>query len=176
MKTQMQKLLEMMKPPILPIDSEGDWTEVQSHDLVLPIGYKEYISIYGVGSINHFLWFFSPFATNADLNLILKQKQFMDLVCAIEEEGGRLNIMLSEADQVVWLGVTDNGDFVCWGKSRVCDSRFFVIDGRAPEFCVFEGLFIDFLIEMLSRKFNCSVFPDSFVSSPCNFKAYSENG
>lgn len=50
-----------------------NWNEVEDKfNIVFPDDYKQIIDMYASGAVNHFLWIYSPFSSNTNLNLMNK--------------------------------------------------------------------------------------------------------
>src|SRR5215216_123968 len=65
-------LTTLMPPPPTPSEppNEGGWQSVEARlGMELPEDYKQFITHYGTGAVDTFLWVLNPFSTNTHLNL-----------------------------------------------------------------------------------------------------------
>jgi hypothetical protein len=70
----MEALKNLMRPPANPseLPDRAGWGPVEAAlGLMLPEVYKAFISTYGTGAVDGFLWVFNPFSENQPLNFIL---------------------------------------------------------------------------------------------------------
>src|ERR1035441_7733026 len=56
-------------PTLAAKPSPEDWQAIENRIRPLPSDYKDFISEFGSGSFDQFLWIFSPFVKNKHLNL-----------------------------------------------------------------------------------------------------------
>jgi hypothetical protein len=171
----MESLANLMRPPAHPTELPGraGWEVVEATlGIKLPEGYKDFISTYGTGAVDAFLWVFNPFSANQHLNLISQAKTRLEAQRQFAEETG-VNTPYAlhpAADGIFPWGVTDNGDVLYWlcrgGPSNwsivVCDSR----SSRWREFRVSTA---EFLTSLITREIVVDVFPDDFPSGSPEF-------
>jgi hypothetical protein len=165
---ELHSLQQLIRPPLVAIGALGDWGAVQTTLGPLPPGYEEFIRVYGVGCVDSFLWIFSPFATNPHLNLFAQQNLFRSSMGELSNQFEAFKAPnFPDCNELLCLGVTDNGDSLCWRQSpSAVQCGFVFIESRAPETfgvaapCSFPAL----LTSLLTRKINCTHWPRSFPS------------
>ena len=117
-----EKLKKMIRPINEKSISENDWDGVQNeYGIKLPSDYKDIIRIYGAGAINDFLWFFSPFSINENLNLLKRIDEIKNSYEYMKDEFPDkewLSFYNGESGIFPW-GITDNGDELFLNPRRV---------------------------------------------------------
>lgn len=134
----------------------------------LPEEYKEFVTLYGTGSIDDFLWVLNPFSTNENLNLIKQSqiigKAYIDLRNAFPKEY-KHNIFPEENGLLVWA-VTDNGDDIFWDTCGCPNSwKIVVYETRSSCYHEYQTTVTKFLHGILSRELYCDAFPGDFPSN-----------
>jgi SUKH superfamily protein len=177
-------LQTILAPPLQP-PRAVDWTKVEEGlNVALPTGYKELVGLYGPGSIDEFLWLYSPAAMNPSLNLIrLIDDTLEALRSARGDPGHELpGIAVPPAPETVpfpiypepggllpWAG-TDNGDMVYWETTGSADDwRIVVSASRLDRWFVTVGPAADWLLRVLSRHERVPMFPNDFPSASPRF-------
>lgn len=62
-------LISLISPPSQRTFDNSVWTTFESEgNLRLPNDFKEFISIYGGGAVDNFVWVLDPFSKNPNLN------------------------------------------------------------------------------------------------------------
>jgi hypothetical protein len=170
-----QRLRTVLKVPTHPL-AVGNANRWQSFEEelggILPADYKEFISCYGSGCIDGFLWIYNPFATNKNLNLLSQAKAVLHSFEILRDEfGEELPFPLFPAPNgVLPCGSTDNGDHLLW---RFVDGRLqsplMVMESRGPERQEYDLSMTDFLADVLTRRILVKVFPPEFPSMTATF-------
>ena len=71
--SSLNALRKVMAPPARPVETTngGGWQFIQVKlGITLPEDYKEFVSTFGTGAVDSFLWVLNPFSKNDNLNLI----------------------------------------------------------------------------------------------------------
>lgn len=163
--TVSKDLKTLLPPPsALPeMGVDADW------DDKLPEGFAEFLSIYGSGCIDGFLWICSPSSENQNLNLNVQTELFRHGLGSLAAEFESFRPPhFPDVSVLVCLGITDNGNYVC-GTRCNGESIIYVFDSRSPEYFTFRGNFMEFIAGLLTREIECSVFPKSFPSGSATF-------
>jgi hypothetical protein len=169
-----EKLTAILPPPLTPVACGGPdgWRTIECQlDIVLPSDYKEFVSTYGVGSINDFLWVLNPFTDNPHINLVSASYHSLNALRRLEGDyGEKLPFPIFPVLNGVFpWGVTDNGDELFWRvHGRACFS-IVVMESRAPEWQEFNMSMTGFLTELLTRRITVDCFPDGFLDEPPRF-------
>ena len=143
------------------------WDKIESENNIhFPPDYKWFLEYYGVGSINDFLWILSPFCDNLNLNSLEQHKsmkksyEFMKSSNYLIECNGYS--FYADGKGLFPWGITDNGDELYWNYFG--DSIELVVFASRYAGCATYRMTIDdFLYGVLTKKIDCSIFPDSFV-------------
>jgi SMI1-KNR4 cell-wall len=165
------RLREILSPPKNPRESpsKADWKIVESKWCVLPTDFKSFVTEYGTGSIDGFIWIFNPASRNPNLDLVQQISR------QIEALRGSTSVGLTAFPQsggILPFGLTDNGDLLAWKVQGIPDSwGIVVVDSRAPSYEKFDRGFSDFLVGILRKKIVCTIFPDDFPSSSPKFSS-----
>ena len=176
-----EELKKVLGPPPIPIATgvDANWEDVEREvGAKIPTDYKNFVSQYGVGCIDEFLWVFNPFTRNEHLNLVRQMKVKLEALQVIREDLNRLRneyhraVLYSipyplypEKDGLVpWAG-TDNGDVMYLRfASGSLSGPVIVGDSGGEEWAEFDGSVTAFLTSLLSRRFRIDFFPDDFPS------------
>lgn len=144
---------------------EYDWETIENEfNISFPEDYKWFLEKYGVGSINDFLWIFSPICVNSNLNSVEQYKsmkksyEFMKCNNLIEFE-------YSFYDNGIGLfpwGITDNGDELYFNYLD-CSTEIVVFASRYTDAMTCKMNITDFLSGILTKEIKCNFFPDDFV-------------
>jgi len=114
------RLLRLMSPPPAPIDSSGDWHDVEEKLATqLPDDYKSFIEHYGTGRIAGLLWPLNPFSSNKHLNLLEQSPLILNAERILRDEFPQFHPwpLFPEVGGLLPWCVTDNGDYVLWRTS-----------------------------------------------------------
>ncbi|HEX7446828.1 MAG TPA: SMI1/KNR4 family protein [Pirellulales bacterium] len=172
----LKTLITLMGPPLNPTDVpyEGGWQSVECRlSLKIPEDYKEFVTYYGSGAIDGFLWVLNPFAHHKNVNLISQSAVTLDAQRQFSRETRILETpypLHPDARGLFPWGVTDNGDVLYW----LCDSgrpasEIVVCDGRASRWREYKLATCQFLAALVSRNLVVDIFPEDFPSSPPQF-------
>jgi hypothetical protein len=168
------ELLSVVGPPAQPIDAHGDWGDVVTQlGFSLPVDYMQFVESFGSGSLNDFIWVFTPFATNKNLNLLYQLTCTLGGLRALKEEHPDLvpYPLLFEPGGLFPWGVTDNGDQLFWiTKGETGRWRTVVLPRHAHKTVEFSMPMTTFLARLLSGKLVCDGLPSSVFSSAPYFK------
>lgn len=170
--TLLTNLMRILPPPVTSVEavSEQEWQSVEKVlGMELPDDYKAFISRYGAGAIDGFLWVLSPFAANRNLNLFDEGKAKLDALKRLRYESVPYPLY-PDANGIIPWGVTDNGDVLYW----ICNGTpshwtIVVNESRGPLWREYELSMSEFLEKLVSRDLVVDVFPDDFPSPVCKF-------
>lgn len=144
---------------------EYDWETIENEfNIIFPEDYKWFLENYGVGSINDFLWIFSPICDNLNLNSI-EQYKVMKNSYNYMKSNNLIEFEYSFYKNGIGLfpwGITDNGDELYFnylnGRTEIV-----VFASRYTEVMTCKMNITDFLSGVLTKEIECNFFPDDFV-------------
>ena len=170
---KMEKLIEILELPTNPheVPSEAELSDFERKCSALPSAYKKFITRYGTGCVDGFIWIYNPSSENAYLALGSQVVRQLEAIRAATSENSGFPFDVSEdGGELLPFGITDNGDFLLWRTTGSPDSwPIVVLDSRLGSYEVLALSLIEFLIQVLSRKLVVSVFPDDFPSTSPQF-------
>lgn len=145
------------------------WGEIEARlGCALPDDYKEYIETFGLGCLDGFLYVFSPFSENRNLNLFA---QVETRLAALRE------LKASSRDEVQYPLFPETGGLLPWGASDNGDVLFWLTEGQANEWGVvinagrdarceeYAGGMAYVLSQLLSGAAVSKIFPVDFPSN-----------
>lgn len=163
-----------MPPPANPqeIPSAEEFRNAERVLSKLPADYKEFLCCYGTGSVDGFIWIFSPSATSSNLNLFNQAKRQIEVFRDLghSEPALKKYPLFPEPDGLLPVGITDNGDALFWRTAeRPDDWEIVITAAREPKTDVFHGNLVAFLSDLLKGVFRSTIFPTDFPSSKPQF-------
>lgn len=170
------KIVDILPVPQTEIinTDEDMWSDIQKMLCIeFPDDYKEFINIYGFGSINKFLWVLSPFSENENLSYL---KKFNDMKFAYQymQKEFPLKYFMKYFDHENGLlpwGITDNGDELYWyidnGKRSIV-----VMEARYAEIYKYDMELTEFIYKLLNKEIQCNAFPDDFFEENYYYETY----
>ncbi|WP_250655561.1 SMI1/KNR4 family protein [Alkalimarinus coralli] len=165
------KLKQLLTPPSCSLEVPSDplWSEIEKKlGIQLPNDYKEFVSSYGSGSVDDFLWVFNPFSENPNINLFERLTTETETFEYLKKSGNEtlLFSMYPEKRGLLPLGATDNGDVLFWQVGGNPSTWPIVINAaRQAEYEKYEITLVDFLIKTLTGGIKSNIFPSDF---PCD--------
>lgn len=173
------ELERVLPPPRSPLDApdQADWLVVEKAlGLVLPNDYKEFVSQYGAGCIDGFVWPFNPVTQNHHINLLKQAVAQNDLLRLVQKQFPRdvpYDLFPHERGLLPWA-VTDNGDVLFWLKRH--ETHLIVVhDSRAPEWEEYDVSTTAFLTQVLLRHIVVKVFPPEWPPTDHKFTVLGED-
>lgn len=168
---QFELLTKILPPPSSPVDlpSEKDWKRVDAVLGTVPADYRTFVSIYGTGQIDQFIWILNPASANEYLNLVSGGRANLKALAESKGEFPETFTMSLFPNEEGFLpfGITDNGDTLYWVTGGAPDEWTVAVMGpRAPETFHFRGGVVDFLLAVLNRRVICDRFPNDFPGDP----------
>ena len=162
----------MLPPPAKPFETpSGDgWLTVEARlGIELPEDYKEFITHYGTGAVDGFLWVLNPFSANKYLNFFDAGKAQLRALHELQHE-----IIpypkFPDADGILPWSVTDNGDVLYWLCKGPSANRLIVVnESRGPRWREFRLSTSEFLARIVTGKLVVDVFPEDFPSASPTF-------
>lgn len=131
-----------------------------------PSDYKEFISTYGTGGVCGFLWIYSPFSSNENLNFFMGSKEDNHAYFTSKQkfpDDFPQSLFPEEGGLLPW-GVTDNGDVLNWITSDNPEKwSVLVYDGRSGDAFEYKNSLTEFLYDVLSENITCPLFPDDLL-------------
>lgn len=112
-----EALSSILKAPLSPVENVGDWEMIESEIRTpLPSDYKGFVTSYGTGKIDNFLWILNPFAKNIHLNLLKKMPVILEAYNTIKRQfpDDHPYSFFPEVGGLLPFGITDNGDSLFW--------------------------------------------------------------
>lgn len=156
------------------ITDENIWMDIQNKLCVeFPDDYKEFINIYGPGSINKFIWVFSPFTENENLSYL---KKFNDMKFAYQYMQKEFPLRYSmkyfdHDDGLLPWGITDNGDELYWYCENGTRS-IIVMEARYAKIYKYDMELTEFICKLLNKEIQCAAFPVDFFGEKYNYEIY----
>jgi hypothetical protein len=169
-----ESLRRLIPPPHFPVarPTPDGWQPVEQRlRLQLPNDYKLFIESYGAGGVDGFLWVFSPFIANKNLNLIHQASVRLDSQRQFAQVTGiRTPYPLYPDDEGLFpWGGSDNGDVLFWRRDSGGNWAVVISDSRASTWEQFDLPICEFLADLLSRRITVKLFPIDFPSEPSRF-------
>lgn len=168
-------LRKILRPPESPSETPDvdGWQSVEAKlGMPLPVDYKEFITCYGTGAIDGFLWVLNPFSKNKYLNLLDSGNSQLDGLRQLRDECGEKipYAIFPEANGLFPWGITDNGDVLYWVCSGPPSNWPIVVnESRGPCWREFKLTTGEFLAKLVSRELQVDIFPDDFPSDSPEF-------
>ncbi len=163
--------MELAIKKLLPFPKEEkkitneQWYSVEKKiGFIFPSDYKSFINMYGEGGINSFLWIFSPFSENENLNLLYRAKEFKVSYETMKKEfpnDFQFNFFDGEKGILPW-GITDNGDELYWNVSKE-NITLVIYESRYGDYREYPMKVTEFLYNLLSKSLSCDLLPDDFI-------------
>ncbi|KOP78419.1 hypothetical protein AMS59_11160 [Lysinibacillus sp. FJAT-14745] len=165
--------LEKLKT-ILPVPAKtfgaGDifqWKEAEKElGSKFPSDYKEFISTYGAGGVGGFLWIYSPFTCDENLNFFIRSKEENDAYFTSKQEFPEdfPRSLFPEENGLLPFAGTDNGDVLNWITSNDPENwSILVYDGRSGVSYEYKCSLVEFLYGVFSGNITCHLFPDDLL-------------
>ena len=145
MLEKLEKILSIEKK-----EHQYDWEKVEdSYEIKFPNDYKSFIEYYGEGGINEFLWILSPFSEYENLNTIFKFNE------------------MREAYELMKIDFPKMCEFEFWRNGNKEDKddsvEIVIFSSRYSEKQIFSCSMSEFLVDLLEKKKECSIFPNDFI-------------
>lgn len=168
-------LTRILTPPSSPFEAptKKDWVRTESELGELPSDYKWFLSTYGTGCIDGFLWVFNPAAANSNLNLLVQvEGQLAALRFLQTSRELKTYPLFPEEGGLLPIAVTDNGDVVHWltgGKGN--EWRIMVNAAREATYEEHGCGLTEFILKVLTREMTSTIFPSDFPTGSIAFTA-----
>lgn len=162
-----KELTNIVLPPKNPTHSKGDWRQVADQLCDLPGDYKRLVETYGAGCFDGFIWVFSPFSTNEQLNLLQQARTVNKSYDELLREFGEPKTypIFPEKEGLLVFGITDNGDYLFWRTIGKPDTWTVIVGAaREPRYESFNCSATQFLEGILSGELKSNIFPIDFPS------------
>lgn len=165
-----ESIFTVMTPPTDPFEAPiiSEWVEVENKlGITLPGDYKEFIQLYGTGKVNDFIWIFNPLSKNQNINLIEQVRIQLETLIQLQSYGEVIPYKLfPEKGGILPLGMTDNGDVLFW-KTEGSSNNWTILvnESRSDEWESFDMSITQFLVEILTHKISCKIFPQNFPNA-----------
>lgn len=174
-----EALQAVMTPPESPIESIGDWDEVEQRlGRSLPADYRDFISVYGTGYIDKFLSVLNPFSAIPSYNLISAGRDHLDGLRQLRETRGEFlpYALFPEKSGLLPIAMTDNGDTLHWlTEGRADHWRIVVEDVRAPETEIYEMTFTQFLTALIQGQIFSNILVPLGQGGRADFEVVDKN-
>ena len=173
-------LMEMLPPPEKPEEAvtTNQWHSIEGQVCPMPSDFKEFLSLYGTGQVDNFMWILNPISSHKYLNLIEQIDIIRDAYKIREVDFGEKAILLfPERGGLLPIAITDNGDTIFYRCSSDDPVSWSIVitSARDPDRDEFNMNFTTWLERTLSRTIKNQCFPDSFPSKIHSFKSFAEN-
>lgn len=171
------KLSTVLIPPEKPFRTKGgqSWEEIEeSVGTALPSDYKEFISTYGTGGIDDFLWILTPFVKDENVNLITKSRVILEAYVQSKQNHPEYyphGVFPNENGLLPWA-FTDNGDVLYWlVKGNPDQWKIVAYDSRSENY-EYPLSMTEFLYGIINKSLVCEVFPEDFPNESPEFISY----
>ncbi|MGR2741105.1 SMI1/KNR4 family protein [Billgrantia sp. Q4P2] len=159
-----ERIKKIMPVPDRAVEAGGhDWASLSSElKKDFPKDYKEFVSLYGTGSIGEFLWIINPFSINPNLNL---EKVFYFLY-AYQSLRQDFPDLYPRKKESFWpWGFTDNGDCLFWLLDGGSPDKWQVgIQASDPSSEEMTNMTTsEFLEALVEKRFSSVIFPAEFL-------------
>lgn len=163
-----EHLQKIVPPPDNPkeIPNDQQWDAVESKTTILPDDYREFISKYGSGSLDSFIWIFNPGSMNPNLNLSQQIDKQLEVLREVNNSRIEPKIVLfPDRFGVLPFGITDNGDVLLWETIGEANNwTVGVLPSRNSPIIHFPKSMTAFLADICVGNIRCEAFPDDFPS------------
>lgn len=173
------KLIDLIPVPTSPaeVPRPSEWTLLrESLEIELPEDYEDLINIYGTGSFGEFLWIFSPFTNNVNINLIEQKRIMLSRLHDVHAECGVPFPFQGYGTDVELfpLGDTANGDELFWlySKNTKKPIQIVINEVRTFDWEYFDPSISSFLAGIFDGTIEVLTFPDDFPSPEERFHVY----
>jgi hypothetical protein len=154
-------------------NSELEWGGIERDiGVELPLGYKEFVSTYGTGSIGNFLWIFNPISKNRSLNI----EAIRYLQSAYEElkrdfPDDYIRPTFPNTNSFLPWAITDNGDTLVWvlDGEPADDWTVAIMGPDQVEEEVTEFSFVEFIAQLLDKNLASRILPQQFLDMDKSF-------
>jgi hypothetical protein len=163
-----ERLEAIIPPPARPeeVPDAAVWETVERNVAALPADYREFVSRYGTGWIDSFIWIFNPASRNPNLNLERQVQKQLQVLEEVNQGGMEFVIPLfPQVGGVLPFGITDNGDLLVWKTDG--DTKNWtvgVLGARSSPLLIFAMDMTSFLAGVCGGSIACAVFPQDFPS------------
>jgi len=161
-------LLKNLLPPANPVEipNTADFIAVEKQVGTLPDDYKVFVSRFGTGVINRFLWILNPASVNQHLNFLRGGEPILSALRELKATGEYSPYPLyPEVGGLLPFGKTDNGDALFWLRIGEPNQWPVIVNAaRDANYEKFDCGMAGFLSGILTRRIRCTVFPNSFPS------------
>jgi len=165
-------LLQILRFPTSPSDrpNASEWQSVEEKlGMQLPEDYKEFITHYGTGAIDGFLWVLNPFSRNKYLNFFDQGQVKIDALRGLCQEAIPYPLHPDPNGMLPW-GVTDNADVLFWCCNGPPSHWWIVVnEDRGPRWREYKLSTSDFLARLTTRRLVVDIFPEDFPSESPEF-------
>lgn len=149
------RLATVLPPPARPCElpSDNDWRVCSGVLGSLPEDYRQMVSRYGTGSINHFMWVLSPGAQSEFLNIVEVSRANLGALRETREEFPEMYVLkiFPEPGGFLPCAGTDAGDTIYWETiGDPANWTIAVMGPRSPKVFRFPGSICEFLVSLLS--------------------------
>jgi hypothetical protein len=140
----------------------GDWDQFEVAHLAVPSDFKEFLSHYGSGLINDFLFVFNPFARGMGNDWLSAKEDGLAALRALRatcpDEYSTCNIF-PEPNGLLPVGGDINGDELFWETRGSPDDWTIVARGsRSPEFHAYPHNVVTFIFGVIRNRDYCRAF------------------
>jgi hypothetical protein len=167
----LELLQSFLSPPDNPVNNDvtGErWSETEVFlGAVLPDDYKEFVSIYGSGAVDDFLWILNPVEENKYLNFREQSKYFSESYLVLKQDFPEYysQKLFPESGGILTWGFTIDSDALVWVTEGEPNSwKVGVVDKNSTGFRIYDCNMTDFLQSLLDRNISVPLFPDDFPS------------
>ncbi|ARU54294.1 hypothetical protein OLMES_0187 [Oleiphilus messinensis] len=173
--SNIENLKHILNPPLDPLETDTDWDPVENQlGIKLPQDYKDFITSYGTGSVDSFLWIFNPFSKNQNINLFKCLETYREVFEYLDKNTSEIAIfsLFPAARGLLPFAATDNGDVLFWLVDGDPENWSIVInDARQDEYEKFDVSLVAFLTDILSNKLKSDVLPVGFPTENPSFRS-----
>lgn len=170
----LDQLKMVLTPPDNP-QNTGDgigWSELEKAlGVTLPEDYKAFISTYGTGEIDEFIWILTPFESDENVNFLARAKAMREAYLESKQQFPTYyhHDFYPATGGILPWGYTDNGDELYWKTNGDPGMWTMIIyESRSSDYHEYPMSLTTFLYEIMSGNLVCDAFPEDFPSEGLN--------
>ncbi len=163
-------LTAIVPPPAKPVETGNPklWAHLEKQIGPVPQDYKDYITLYGTGSLGGFVRVYNPFAHDEYADLMRAILRFYEVNSQLKQLDGYhfpYPIYPEPAGIVPWAS-DDNGNVYYWQTGGDPDHWTVVVQAsRSPRWQEVRSSMTAFLVDAFTQRVKCRFWPSDFPDS-----------
>lgn len=164
----MKRLVESLRPPPMHTSFSGmDWSRVEAEFGGVPADFKNFMHVFGPGSIDDFFWILSPKSSNPSLDMVVQLVEMNKILASLRIMGEDIPFPeYPEEGCLLPFGATTNGDSVWWKSCGNPDVWSVIVSSdRESDWHQYSMGAVEFIDCLVSRELEIPIFPRGFPSA-----------